>query len=97
MAEEKNYWFKRKRYGYGWVPSTWQGTLACLMYVLILVLSAFIFLRGAPEDEFTTEIGLYYIIVMTSTALLLIICNKKGPKPRWRWGQKESDSPDEDY
>jgi hypothetical protein len=27
----EQYWFKRKAYGWGWVPATWQGWLTILV------------------------------------------------------------------
>jgi hypothetical protein len=34
---EKKLWFKAKRYGWGWTPVTWQGWVAVLVYVAILI------------------------------------------------------------
>ena len=31
------------------------------------------------------------------TGLLLLVTILKGPSPRWRWGPRPEDNPDEDY
>ena len=31
------YWFKRKLYGWGWTPATWQGWFAIGVYVLLIL------------------------------------------------------------
>ena len=33
----KTRWFKRKAYGWGWTPSTWQGWSVTAIYALVLV------------------------------------------------------------
>jgi len=32
MEKQKPYWFVRKRYGWGWTPSGWQGWLVLGLY-----------------------------------------------------------------
>src|SRR5262245_12007807 len=29
----EQYWFKRRTYGWGWVPATWQGWLTLLIFL----------------------------------------------------------------
>lgn len=38
MTAPKQLWFKRKTYGWGWVPVTWQGWLLTFGYVALLLL-----------------------------------------------------------
>ena len=33
----KTRWFKRKAYGVGWTPSTWQGFAVTVLYAAVLV------------------------------------------------------------
>ncbi len=80
-------WFKRKRYGYGWTPSTWQGFLAVAIY-----LAAVVFLVSRVEDgmtlmEVTQNLFIPLGVLVTS---LLIVCYKKGEKPRWQWGEDQA-------
>lgn len=79
------YWFKAKRYGWGWYPSSWQGWLILLDW---LVLTAFIFTlidRNSPSTNHTLIQFLIPFILLIS--LLIVICWKTGEKPRWRWGK----------
>lgn len=92
---QQDYWFKRRRYGYGWIPSTWQGWAVLGLYLVLLFGFATAFLQ-APEEVSQRETGLFTIFLAVSTATLLIICFKKGPKPKWRWGQTSKDNPLED-
>ena len=32
----KKVWFKAKEYGWGWYPSSWQGWIILLIYLLLL-------------------------------------------------------------
>lgn len=93
---ENRYWFKRRRYGYGWIPSTWQGWTAIGLYVVVLLGGATM-LADVPENEFTSEVGVFVLIFVLATAGLLRISYAKGPKPKWRWGAKPDDNPEEDF
>lgn len=87
------YWFKRRRYGYGWYPATWHGWLTVAVYIVFLTISAFL-LPVHPDNL----LMLYYMLfVFSSTILLIVISYVKGPKPKWRWGKSPSDNPEEDF
>ncbi|MGB6219961.1 hypothetical protein [Haloferula sp.] len=76
----RNYWFPAKRYGWGWgVPSSWQGWVATLLYLLVIVGLAFVFDPAASVVP-------YLVSVFAASAVLLIICWKKGEPTKWRWG-----------
>lgn len=92
---EKNLWFKRKRYGYGWVPVTWQGWLTVAIFVVVISVSA-VFIEY-QNVESVLSMSLYLIFVLVASLVLVIISYKKGPKPKWRWGRGDEDDPNEDY
>jgi uncharacterized membrane protein YhaH (DUF805 family) len=73
-----NYWFKRKLYGWGWVPATWQGWLVILVWLLL-----FTFSIQTLDHEWLKNIFVTTIL----TVGLIYICYKKGEKPRWQWGK----------
>jgi hypothetical protein len=80
------YWFKRKLYGWGWTPCTWQGWVMVLGYIAIVLTIALTADDTIPtEDAFLTIIG----PVIALTAILIAICYKKGEKPKWQWGIKK--------
>lgn len=93
----RQFWFKRRRYGYGWIPVTWQGFAVLFGYVAAVIVASFAFLGDVPENEYRAEVGYYLIFVALLTVTLLRITHKKAPKAQWRWGKKESDNPEEDY
>jgi len=78
-------WFKAKRYGWGWYPSTWQGWLILAVFVAALTWNAFRFGNGSQ----TTSDLWYGFIPQTllMVLVLLAICWYTGEKPRWRWGK----------
>ncbi len=90
-----DYWFKRRRYGYGWTPVTWQGGVVILVFVAVILLGS-LTLKDTPENTFSTELGIYLLTVLIATGVLVQITLKKGPKPKWRWGVSKDDNPDED-
>lgn len=78
----QGYWFKRKLYGWGWTPVTWQGWAVILGYVAVLFLIVLAVELSSPK-----EVGLFLIIpIAILTAALIRICYKKGEPPRWQWG-----------
>jgi hypothetical protein len=79
----KKLWFKRKLYGWGWYPSTWEGwALIGLYLVAISGLSLTI-----DESASLTNALLFFMApVFVLTALLIWICYKTGESPRWQWG-----------
>jgi len=77
MMKEK-YWFKRKKYGWGWVPSSIEG------WIVITIASATIIYFAVNIQ--TNPINILYMIL---TAFVLIIINYiKGEKPTWQLGGK---------
>jgi hypothetical protein len=84
MTKEK-YWFKAKKYGWGWYPCTWQGWLILGVFVLYISQRSF---------AINTLIGIgrpdplrFFFEILIPTVILLLLCYWKGEKPRWRWGK----------
>jgi hypothetical protein len=81
QEEEKKYWFPAKTYGWGWgLPSTWQGWVVMILYMILITLSVFIF----PPDK---QWALFISIDVLLTILFIVICWIKGEPPKWRWGK----------
>lgn len=79
----EGYWFKRKLFGWGWTPVKWQGWLLLVLYVAALVG------LSLPIEEYssTREIVINFILPFAFlTVALLLICYRKGERPRWQWG-----------
>lgn len=81
----KKLWFKRKRYGWGWMPSTWQGWVVLMFYVILITdhVIAVDFDSISSGDLLTKFIPKFLLI----TLALIFICYLKGEKPRWSWGE----------
>jgi uncharacterized membrane protein YhaH (DUF805 family) len=95
--KDKKYWFKRRRYGYGWIPVTWQGwaTLGALLAVLLI--TSFVVLPEKPEQPTGSELAIFFGVFLVLVVMLVLISYRKGPRPKWRWGKSESDNSDEDF
>lgn len=80
MSGSSNYWFKAKRFGWGWgLPAAWQGWVVYAFFALGVagVLRAF----PPQRAPVPFAIGLFAL-----AALLLVVCLLRGEPPRWRWG-----------
>lgn len=82
-------WFKRKLYGWGWTPVTWQGWFIVLGYIILVV--TFVLMRekdisGNPDSG--SNFLVFGLPIFVLTIILLFICYKKGEKPRWQWGKR---------
>lgn len=74
-----NLWFKRKTYGYGWTPATWQGWA-----VIIIWLISFYFVITGINSELVKLVS-----ILILTGILIFVSYKKGEKPKWQWGKKD--------
>jgi len=75
----KKIWFKRRWYGWGWYPVTWQGWIVVLAFILAVIVLAF---STFPKENLTC----YFISLGILVLVLILICLKKGEKPKWQWG-----------
>jgi uncharacterized membrane protein (DUF2068 family) len=78
------YWFKKKIFGWGWTPATWQGWAVILLFALIILWMALGF--SSIENPGASEILAFTIELVLVISLLIYISRKKGEKPRWKWG-----------
>ena len=97
MDDRQVYWFKRRRYGWGWTPVTWQGWVTILSFLLLVAVIAAIFVDDEPRNTITQDGILFVASVVILSLCLMMISLAKGPAPKWRWGQTAADNPDEDF
>lgn len=86
---QEEYWFKRKRYGWGWVPSSREGWM-----VIILYIAAILYLSIYKLPEYLEAGGSYFKYttwLLVATIALLVACYRKGESPRWQWGKDKND------
>jgi hypothetical protein len=81
MSPTQEYWFRAKRYGWGWgFPVRWQGWATLLAYFVLL---GAVVLRFQPAGHPLT----FALMVALLTLALVAVCWLKGEPPRWRWGK----------
>ena len=86
----QGYWFKRKLYGWGWTPVTWQGWLVIVLYIAfvsLLVHSREASIPGNPDSG--SNFLVFGLPLLVATILLIWIAYKKGEKPKWQWGMRD--------
>lgn len=84
----KNIWFRRKLYGWGWCPSTWQGWLIIAIYSGLVAL----FALTIDNDSSRKEVWFTFVLPLIFLTITLIrITYKTGEKPRWQWGKRLDD------
>ena len=52
-------WFKRKTYGYGWTPATWQGWLIIAVWIGLVLLNGY---RLDSTWNFTDKVAIVFSI-----------------------------------
>ncbi len=75
-------WFRRKLYGFGWYPASWEGWVVILVWVVL-------FAFGMVKMDHEGLKNLFFIFIFTG--VLIYICYKKGEKPKWQWGKRIED------
>lgn len=86
----QGYWFKRKLFGWGWTPVTWQGWATTFVYVVLVIMFASTIDESSPPQEvFFT----FILPALLLTATFIRIAYKTGEKPRWQWGLPKDDKP----
>jgi len=89
----KGYWFKRKLFGWGWIPVTWHGWLVIGLYIVAVLFFALTIDTNSPPQEI-----MFTFVLPTTllTATLIRVAYKKGEKPRWQWGLPDDEEADID-
>ncbi len=79
-------WFRRKTYGWGWTPITWQGWTVTFVCVLIPILVKSL----VKHLEYSKNIQNFALLATVPLVLvaLIVICLRYGEKPHWQWGVK---------
>jgi len=75
----KRYWFKRKLYGWVWVPVKWQGWLVVLLAISIFVAS----IHVGEVDDAPGAVVIGFLLML---AIIFFFGYWKGEKPKWSWG-----------
>lgn len=95
-SDDKKYLMKRRRYGWGWTPTTWQGWAFLTLQSAIVIVAA-TFLPVKPAQPTAGETLRFFLIFGFAIINLIIVGVSTAPTPKWRWGKKPDDNPDEDF
>jgi hypothetical protein len=78
---EPRYWFRAKRYGWGWgLPLTWEGWVVFTLWLVI-------FIAAIPVLHLFQHVGEHFLFVLGMVLALVGVCYWKGEPARWRWGE----------
>jgi hypothetical protein len=82
---EKQYWFRAKKYGWGWTPSTWQGWGITSLYcfsIAGITLGVLPRIENANnENEMLVYLLTYISILIISTSIMIFVAYKYGENP----------------
>lgn len=95
MKSKHELWFKRRRYGWGWTPTTWQGWLVVTTALLIMIADV-VFATSIGERPTAWQVTLFLAILAIAVVGLVAVGYRRGPKPKWRSGSRPDDNPDLD-
>jgi len=81
MQPESGYWFRAKRYGWGWgLPLKWQGWAVLGVFGVLLGVGSAVISPAAHPVSYVLYVGVL-------STLLVGTCYAKGEPPKWRWGR----------
>jgi len=79
-------WFKRKLFGWGWYPASWQGWLVTFLYLALSILFSLTIDENSGRREVFFTFVLPFVLI---TFTFIRIAYKKGESPKWQWGKKD--------
>jgi hypothetical protein len=84
-SEQQHYWFRARRYGYGWTPCTWQGWLVVGAFIVLFTGTVAGSIAAASVSGLLVALcaGASFLLVIA----LIYVCYATGEPARWRWGK----------
>ena len=83
--KQHTYWFRRRRFGWGWRPATWHGWVVTSAYVLgVIGIIVHANIRGITNDTDAVR-GIVFPIVALAF-LFIAIAWRTGEPLRFQWG-----------
>jgi hypothetical protein len=81
------YWFKSKRFGWGFVPISWEGWLMVFILVGLMMLSGYLNNIFTEPVSIKDSFAFLFDVALIILASMPIHLKKSKDKPRWRWGK----------
>lgn len=86
--DTSQYWFRAKRYGYGWSYAlNFQGWFTYAITLIGFVIHFSFAMSGIEEGAIDGGRILYIATSFLWIVGLTVICYKKGEPAKWRWGE----------
>lgn len=82
----RGYWFKRKLYGRGWMPTRLHGWAVIIIFIIITV-----FLISRISESLEVLVKELLVPFFLLTLGLIYVSYAKGEKLRWHWGRRNLD------
>jgi hypothetical protein len=83
ISNKRRYWFRAKRYGWGWgLPSAWEGWAFFITWLLVF---SFAVRYASPRRS-----PVHLVFAVAMVALLVLVCYWKGEPAKWRWGNGDT-------
>lgn len=80
----KKIWFRRKRFGLGWYPITWQGWVTLFVYVVLMIFNA---MQSSNQHSGSDASFAFAVPLVLFTTALIIVCYHKGEAFKLQWGR----------
>jgi hypothetical protein len=84
----QGYWFKRKLYGFGWMPATKRGWTVLGVYLLFVISLSVAAAEKISDSEAVIQV---LLPVALATSMLIAIAYKTGEPLKWQWGKKHGE------
>ena len=94
---QKKYWFRNRRYGWGYTPVTWEGWLSLIVLIGAQFALFSTIMPAIREQSTAVHVAAVAAIVVADLFVIAWVARTHGPSPRWRWGKKSTDNPDKDF
>jgi hypothetical protein len=82
---QQRYWFRARRYGYGWTPCTWQGWAVVGVFALLFTGTVTGSIAAASVSPILVAICTVASVMLVLA--LIYVCYAMGEPARWRWGK----------
>ena len=84
-SNSRGYWFKRKLFGWGWVPVKWQGWVFLAAWIGLFTE----FFLIVQRNSYSVADALLEMLIPAALLIIILflVCYGTGEKPAWSWGR----------
>jgi len=85
----QKYWFKPKKYGYGFSPISWEGWLLTIVLLGLVLILAYINDMFLPNIKLKNGLRFFFDISVVLLLFGIIFRDRTDGDIKWRWGNKK--------